>query len=224
MAPLVWDSLEDRTYETGVDHAVLYLTDSVTGAYDEAHAWNGIVSVTESPSGAESNKMYADNTVYANLQSAEEYGATIEAFTYPDAFGFADGTIQPVPGLHFGQQRRQTFGLSYRTLYGNALLGNDYGYKLHIIYGATAAPSERGYTTVNDSPEMITFSWELSTVAVPVVGEPSLKPVASITLDSTVLGTAAMQAVEEVLYGEGATLAKLPPPAELITLIEGAGA
>lgn len=223
MAPIVWDELADRTYETGVDHGVLYLADAVTGAYDEPHAWNGLVSISESPSGAEANKQYADNIVYVSLLSAEEFGATIEAFTYPDAFGLADGTVQPVPGLSFGQQRRVTFGLAYRTLKGNATLGNDYGYKLHLIYGASAAPSERAYATVNDSPELITFSWELTTVPVPVVGHPELKPVASIVLDSTVLGDAVMSAVEDVLYGAGATVGRLPTPAELITLVDGAG-
>lgn len=222
MAPIVWDELENRTYETGVDHGVLYLADSLTGVYDEAYAWNGLTSISESPSGAESNKQYADNIVYVNLLSAEEFGATIEAFTYPDAFGLCDGTVQPVEGLSFGQQRRHSFGLAYRTLKGNALKGTDFGYKIHLIYGAQAAPSERAYATVNDSPELITFSWELTTVAVPVVGHPELKPVASVVLDSTVLGAAVMSAVETVLYGTGSTPGKLPTPAELITLVEAA--
>jgi hypothetical protein len=219
MAPIVWDAVEDRIYETGVDHGVLYLADATTGAYDEAYAWNGLVSVTESPSGAESNKQYADNMVYANLLSAEEFSATIEAFTYPNEFAICDGTVQPTPGLSIGQQRRHQFGLAYRTLMGNAIVGNDFGYKLHLIYGAQAAPSEKAYTTVNDSPELITFSWEVSTTPVPVIGHDDIKPTSSITIDSTTVDPDALAALEAILYGAGATPGRLPLPAEVITLM-----
>lgn len=216
MAPITWDAVEDRLYETGVDHGVLYLADATTGVYDEAYAWNGLVSVTESPSGAESTAQYADNIKYLNLQSAEEFGATIEAFTYPNEFALCDGTVQPSPGVSIGQQRRHQFGLSYRSLVGNAVVGNDFGYKLHLIYGATAAPSERAYTTVNDSPEAITFSWEVSTTPVPVNND--IAPTASITIDSTQVDADALAELEGILYGEGATVGRLPLPAEIITL------
>src|SRR5690606_35515536 len=172
MARVTWDQVGERLYETGVDHGVLYLRNE-TGDYDTGVAWNGLVSVTESPTGAESNPQYADNIKYLNLVSAEEFGATIEAFTYPEEFAQCDGTAAPAAGVYVGQQPRRTFGLSYRTQVGNDIDGTDHGYKLHLIYGALAAPSEKAYNTINDSPEAITFSWELTTTAVEV---PGLKP------------------------------------------------
>ena len=185
MTRVLWDQVGEKVYETGVDRGVLYIPDN-TGDYTTGFAWNGLTAVTESPSGAESNKQYADNTVYLNLKSAEEFGATLEAFTYPEEFGQCDGSAAPTAGVRIGQQVRKTFGLSYRTLLGNDLDGTEYGYKIHLIYGADAAPSERAYGTVNDSPEAITFSWELSTtkVAVGTVKGVKYDPCASMTIDS----------------------------------------
>jgi hypothetical protein len=166
MARLVWDTVGERFYETGVDRGVLYLP--TAGAYDTGVAWNGLTTVTESPSGAEATPQYADNIKYLNLVSAEEFGGTIEAFTYPDEFAQCDGSAEPVPGLRVGQQSRKTFGLSYRTKVGNDTDGSDHGYKLHLVYGCLAAPSEKAYATVNDSPEAIALSWEFTTTAVDV--------------------------------------------------------
>lgn len=219
MAELTWDNVGERIYETGVDHGVLYLQDS-TGAYASGHAWNGLISVTESPSGAESNKQYADNIVYLNLISAEEFGGTIEAFTYPDEFAICDGSAAPAEGLAIGQQGRRPFGLSYRTLIGNDLKGTDYGYKLHLIWGAQASPSEKANTTVNDSPEAITFSWEFTTTP---VGVPGFKPTAVMTIDSTTADPDALADLEELLYGASSTEATLPTPAEVIALFAGGG-
>jgi hypothetical protein len=220
--PITWDKTGDRTYETGVDHGVLYLPDN-TGVYGTGVAWNGLVSVTESPSGAEASPQYADNIKYLNLLSSEEFGATIEAFTYPDEFGQCDGTDEPAPGVFLGQQGRRQFGLSYRTLVGNDTEGTDHGYKLHLVYGAQAAPSEKGYTTVNDSPEAITLSWELTTtkVAVGKVGGKEYKPVASITIDSRKVSAAALAVLEAALYGDADTGASLPLPAEVIAMFAG---
>lgn len=218
MPALTWDQAGERLYETGVDHGVLYLPDE-TGVYDTGVAWNGLVTVTESPSGAESSAQYADNIKYLNLVSAEEFGATIEAFTYPEEFGLCDGTAMPAPGLTLGQQSRRLFGLSYRSLVGNDLVGTDFGYKLHLIYGCMAAPSEKAYGTVNDSPEAITFSWELTTTAVGVTDH---KPVASLTVDTTKADSADVAALEDILYGGpgvGET-ARLPLPDEVIELFE----
>lgn len=215
MAKLTWDQTGERLYETGVDHGVLYLPDS-TGAYNTGFAWNGLVSVTESPSGAESNKQYADNRVYLNLMSAEEFGGTIEAFTYPDEFGQCDGTASPSKGLYLGQQPRKAFGLSYRTKIGNDLEGNSFGYKLHLVYGAMATPSEKAYTTVNDSPEPITFSWEFSTTPVEV---PNFEPTAIITIKSTEVEAADLTALEALLYGSASAEPELPLPADVIALI-----
>jgi hypothetical protein len=217
---LTWDNVGERRYETGVDRGVLYLPDG-SGDYNEGHAWNGLTTVTESPSGAESNPQYADNVKYLNLVSAEEFGATIEAFTYPDEFGQCDGTAEPEPGIYLGQQGRRVFGLSYRTRVGNDLDGTDHGYKLHLVYGALAAPSEKAYATINDSPEAITFSWEVSTTAVAVgtIGGTEYKPTAKITIDSTKVDPTKLAALEAVLYGTALTDAELPSPADVITMM-----
>jgi hypothetical protein len=215
MAPLTWDQVGERTFETGVDHGVLYIPDE-TGVYDTGVAWNGLVTVTESPSGAEGNPQYADNIKYLNLISAEEFGATVEAFTYPDEFAEFDGQVIPTPGMVAGQQGRKVFGLCYRTRLGNDLEGTDYGYKLHLIYGCQAAPSEKAYGTINDSPEAITFSWEITTTPVPFTG---YKPTAQIVVDSSVVALAQMTALEEALYGDSAA-ARLPMPDEVLTLLD----
>lgn len=215
MAKLTWDQTGERLYETGVDHGVLYLPNA-TGAYNTGFAWNGLVSVTESPSGAEPNKQYADNRVYLNLMSAEEFGGTIEAFTYPEEFGVCDGTASPSKGLYVGQQPRKSFGLSYRTKVGNDVNGNAFGYKLHLVYGALAAPSEKAYTTVNDSPEPITFSWEFSTTPIEV---PGFEPTAIITINSTEVKAADLTALEALLYGSASSEPELPLPADVIALI-----
>lgn len=217
MAELKWDQVGERVYETGVDHGVLYLPDSA-GNYDTGVAWNGLVSVTESPSGAEASPQYADNIKYLNLVSAEEFGATIEAFTYPDEFAQCDGTAAPTPGVLIGQQSRRIFGLSYRSRVGNDVDGTDFGYKLHLIYGALAAPTEKGYTTINDSPEAITFSWEVSTTPVEV---PGFKPTAQLTVDSTKVDADALDALEALLYGTPGTDPQLPLPATVIGLFAG---
>jgi hypothetical protein len=219
---VAWDQTGERVYETGVDRGVLYLPNNV-GAYTDGYAWNGLVSVTESPSGAESNKQYADNRVYLNLLSAEEFNATIEAFTYPDEFGQCDGTASPIPGVKFGQQSRKTFGLAYRTRVGNDLEGTDHGYKLHLIYGALAAPSEKGYTTINDSPEAITFSWEVSTTPVEVgtVNGVNYKPLASIEIDSTKVAADRLEDLEDLLYGTAGADPSLPTPAEVYAMFSG---
>lgn len=219
MATLVWDQIGERLYETGVDHGVLYIPDEA-GVYNTGFAWNGLTTVTESPTGAESNPQYADNIKYLNLVSAEEFGATIEAFTYPEEFGQCDGTAAPSPGVLLGQQNRKTFGLSYRTRVGNDLEGSDHGYKLHLVYGALAAPSEKAYATINDSPEAITFSWEVSTtpVAVGTVGGVEYKPTAALTVDSTKVDATALASLEALLYGAAAVEAALPTPSEVIAL------
>jgi len=225
MTQIIWDATGEKIYETGVDHGVLYPRDG-TGAYPEGVAWNGLTTVTESPSGAESTKQYADNIPYLNLVSAEEFGATVEAFTYPDEFAQCDGTAVTAGGVQIGQQTRKTFGLAYRTLVGNDLEATDYGYKLHLIYGALAAPSEKAYGTVNDSPEAITFSWELTTTPIPVPGnDPAtgkpFKPSASITIPSAEVDATALAALEEILYGSEGADPRLPLPAEVIALFAG---
>ena len=222
MAILVWDKTGDRLYEPGVKNAVLYVRDS-GGTYTKGVAWNGITAVTESPSGAESNPLYADDIKYLNLISNEDFGATIEAYTYPDEFAECDGSAEIVAGVKIGQQKRKTFGLCYRTTLGNDVDGNDHGYKLHIIYGATAAPSERAYATINDSPEAITMSWELSTTPVTVTG---FKPTAHLEIDSTKVKAEELTKFEEILYGkDGAeqTEPRLPLPDEIATLFTAAG-
>lgn len=197
MPKLVWDADSKRLYETGVDHGVLYVKNA-EGAYPQGVAWNGLTAVTESPSGAESTPLYADNIKYLNLRSAEEFGATIEAYTYPDEFAQCDGRAELAKGIMIGQQSRKMFGLSYRTKIGNDTDGEDHGYKLHLIYGCDAAPSERGYQTVNDSPNAITFSWTISTTPVNVKG---FKPTASIEIDSTKVDPEKLAALEAELYG-----------------------
>ena len=213
---LVWDEIGKKYYEAGVRHGVLY-PQTIAGAYPKGVAWNGLVTVTESPSGAEPNPQYADDIKYLNLKSTEEFGATIEAFTYPDEFGLCDGSAEIGVGALIGQQSRTSFGLSYRTILGNDIQGEDYGYKLHLVYGASASPSEKAYTTVNDSPEAITFSWELTTTPVPV---PGFKPTASLTLDSTKVDPTKMAEIEKLLYGDTEVEAKLPLPEEIIAILD----
>ena len=210
MAKIEWDKTGERLYETGVKNGVLYVQEG--GVYGNGVAWNGLTAVTESPSGAEATPLYADDTKYLNLLSTEEFGATIEAYTYPDEFAACDGSAALADGVMIGQQARKTFGLCYRTTIGNDTDGNDHGYKLHIIYGALAAPSEKAYATINDSPEAITFSWEVTTTPVNVTGA---KPTASITIDSTKADPAKLAALEKKLYGDTETEATLPLPDEI---------
>lgn len=229
MARLTWDNTGERFYETGVKQGVLYpLQDS--GKYDKGVAWNGLTAITESPSGAEATALYADDIKYLNLLSTEEFGATIEAYTYPDEFAECDGSAALADGVMLGQQKRKTFGLCYKTTIGNDTDGNDHGYKLHLIYGCLAAPSEKAYATINDSPEAITFSWEVSTTPVNVAG---FKPTSQITIDSTKIAEgkkAKLTELEDILYGKdgtgdgqtGAVVARLPLPDEIKTLFEGA--
>lgn len=207
MSKLVWDETGSRFYETGVDRGVLYPV--VDGAYSKGVAWNGLVSVSENPSGAESSPIYADNIKYLNLMSAEEFGATIEAYTYPEEFEKCDGTAAIATGVSIGQQTRSTFGLCYRTRLGNDVDGDNYGYKLHLIYGCLASPSEKSYQTVNDSPEAITFSWEIKTTPVNVEG---FKPTANVIIDSTKVTPVNLAKLEELLYGTADKEASLPLP------------
>ena len=218
MAKLVWDETGKRTYETGVSHGVLYVQTS-TGTYGKGVAWNGLTAVTESPSGAEATPLYADNIKYLELRSTEEFGATIEAYTYPDEFEKCDGSATIGTGVTIGQQTRHPFGLSYRTILGNDTENNDHGYKIHLIYGATASPSEKGYQTVNDSPEAITFSWEISTTPIDV---PGFKPTSSLVIDSTKVEAAKLAEIEKLLYGDTATQPKLPTPEEIMTILQPA--
>lgn len=217
MAILTWDGIGERVYETGVDRGVLYIPNS-SGVYNNGVAWNGLTSVTESPSGAEPSAQYADNVKYLNLFSAEEFGATIEAFTYPDEFAPFDGLGVPSPGVTIGQQSRKSFGLSFRTRIGNDLDGDAHGYKLHMIYGCSASPSERAYSTVNDSPEAITFSWELTTVPVAVAG---YTPTSIITVDSTQVSAGDLAELEQFLYGTAGTDPSLPTPAAVLAIFSG---
>ena len=220
MAILTWDQTGQRLYETGVEKGVLYIPDA-QGVYTNGVAWNGLTAVTESPSGAEATALYADNIKYLNLYSAEEFGATIEAYTYPTEFAQFDGVVTPpsATGLQLGQQGRKPFGLSYQTKVGNDLLGNDFGYKIHLIYGATASPSEKAFSTINDSPEAITFSWELMTIPVAVTG---FKPTSIVVVDSTKASVADLAALNDMLYGTAGTSPRLPFPDELITLFNSA--
>jgi len=215
MTVLAWDQVGERFYETGIDRGVLFLPDN-TGDYNEGHAWNGLTTVTEKPSGADANAQYADNIKYLNLLAAEVFGATVEAFTYPDAFAQCDGTAEPEPGVYLGQQGRRVFGLAYRSQIGNDLEGTEHGYKLHLVYGALAAPSEKAYATINDSPSAIAFSWDVSTTPVPVTGH---KPTALLTIDSTKVSAANLQALEDILYGTEADDPRLPQPDEVITIL-----
>lgn len=218
MSRLVWDKTSERYYETGAKNCALYLQ-GADGAYTTGVAWNGITAVTESPSGAEASPLYADDIKYLNLMSAEEFGATVEAYTYPDEFAECDGSATIAAGVTIGQQKRKTFGLAYRTTLGNDTEGNDYGYKLHLIYGCQAAPSEKAYATINDSPEAVTFSWEITTTPVSVKG---LKPTASVTIDSTKADPAKLAALEDILYGGENEEPRLPLPDEIAELMASA--
>jgi hypothetical protein len=216
MPKLVFDKTGERYYETGISHGVLYVQND-NGAYPTGVAWNGLTKVTESPSGAEATPLYADNIKYLQLLSAEEFGATIEAYTYPDEFEDCDGSATLGLGVSVGQQDRKGFGLCYRTILGNDVKGNNLGYKLHLIYGAIAAPSEKAYQTINDSPEAITFSWEVTTTPVEVEG---LKPTSSLVIDSTKVNSLKLKAIEDLLYGTDALPAKLPTPNEIAAIID----
>lgn len=214
MAKLVWDESGKRIYETGVQKGVLYVQDE-GGTYPKGVAWNGLTAVTESPSGAEATPLYADDIKYLELRSAEEFGATIEAYTYPEEFEACDGSASLAKGVTIGQQDRKAFGLCYRTVVGNDVQGNAHGYKLHLIYGAVASPSEKAYATVNDSPEAVTFSWEITTTPVEMEG---FKPTASITIDSTKVNPTKLAELEKKLYGDTSTEAQLPLPSEVKTI------
>lgn len=217
MSKLVWDQTGERLYETGVKNGVLYVQEG--GTYPKGVVWNGLTAVTESPSGAEPSPLWADDIKYLNLMSAEEFGATIEAYMYPDEFAVCDGSAELTEGVYIGQQDRKTFGLSYRTIIGNDVENNNHGYKLHLIYGALAAPSEKAYATINDSPEAITFSWELTTTPVNVTGH---KPTASIVIDSTKVDKAKLEALEAILYGSDDEEPRLPLPDEIKTIMTAA--
>lgn len=221
MAAITWDATGERLYETGVDHGVLYPIDS-SGVYTNGVAWNGLTGVTESPSGAEATALYADNIKYLSLYSAEEFGATIEAYTYPDEFAECDGSASLATGVAIGQQNRKIFGLSYRTVVGNDVDANNHGYKLHLIYGAMASPSEKAYATINDSPEAITFSWEITTTPVNVTG---FKPTATIIIDSTKANATDLKTLEDILYGAGEEeeAPRLPLPDEVKTIMSTTG-
>ena len=225
---LKWDDTGKRLYELGIDRGVLYLQDA-SGAYPQGVAWNGLTGFTESPSGAEATPLYANNGKYLNLYSAEEFAGTLEAYTYPDEFAQCDGSAELTAGVTIGQQERKTFGFTYRTLVGNDTQGQEHGYKIHIVYGAVAAPSEKAYATINDSPEAITFSWEISTTPVTVTG---MKPTATLVIDSTKVSAEALKAIEDKLYGTdaasggtpAATAPALPLPDEIAQIIEDAAA
>ena len=215
MSKLVWDQSGKRLYETGVDHGVIYPIQT-GGVYSKGVAWNGLTAVTESPSGADVNDIYADNMKYLGLVGAEKFGATVEAYTYPDEFAECDGSVELVKGATIGQQNRKVFGMVYRTVIGNDVDGNEHGYKLHLIYGATAAPSEKAYNTINEDPEAITFSWELSTTPVNVTGH---KPTASLTIDSTKADPTKLAELEKILFGDTETEPRLPLPDEIAQLL-----
>lgn len=214
MEKIVWDQTGERLYETGVKNGVLYVQEN--GTYPKGVAWNGLTAVTESPSGAEPTALYADDTKYVNLVSAEEFGATVEAYTYPDEFAECDGSASIADGVYIGQQNRKTFGLSYKTTVGNDVDNNNHGYKLHLIYGAVASPSEKSYSTINDSPDAITFSWEISTTPVNVTGH---KPTALLTIDSTKVDPTKLAKLEAVLYGSSEADARLPLPDEIVSIL-----
>lgn len=230
---LVWDKTGEHFYETGVDHGVLYVYDADKdngegkdkGGYTAGVVWNGLTAVTESPSGAEANPFWADNIKYLNLMSAEDFGCTIEAYTYPDEWAECDGSAEIADGVSIGQQKRKMFGFSYRTVIGNDVSGNDLGYKIHIVYGCLASPSERGYTTINDSPEAITFSWEISTTPVAVSDvkvdgvTKKFKPTAHLEIDSTKIAAAKLTTLENMLYGTDSSEASLPTPDEIVKLL-----
>ena len=214
MSKLVWDVVGERNYETGVSKGVLY--PMVSGAYPKGVAWSGLTTVTETASGAEATPLYADNIKYLNLMSVEELGGTIEAYTAPDEFGACDGTAEITPGVTVGQQPRQTFGLAYQTILGNDTENNKYGYKIHLVYGALASPTERSYATVNDSPEAMTMSWEFSTTPVSVTG---FEPTSLVVIDSTKVNAEKLAAFEAIIYGSDDVEARLPLPNEVATLL-----
>lgn len=222
MTALTWDKVGERLFETGVDHGVLYIPNS-SGVYDEGYAWNGLTTLTESPSGAESNYQYADNIPYLNLLSIEQFGGTIEAFTFPDAWKQCDGLGSPQAGVSVGQQNRKPFGLCYRTKLGNDIAGNDYAYKLHLVYNALAAPSEKAYATVNDSPEAMGLSWEFTTTPVEVgtIGGVTYKPTSTLVIDSSTVDADALADLEAALYGTVGSDPRLPTPAEVIAFFSG---
>lgn len=224
MSKLIWDKTGEKMYETGVKQGVLYPVGE-GGTYPKGYAWNGLTAVTESPSGAEATALYADDIKYLNLYSAEEFGATVECYTYPDEFGKCNGEAELAQGVSIGQQSRKSFGMSYKTTLGNDIDGDKHGYKLHIIYGAMASPSEKGYSTINDSPEAITFSYELTTTPVSVSG--GFKPTASLVIDSTKINAEKLAKLEEILYGKDPTTEggsdgvdpRLPLPDEIATIV-----
>lgn len=218
MSKIVWDAVGEHIFETGVRNGVLYLKDA-QGAYNTGVAWNGLTSVSESPEGAEPTDLYADDIKYLTLMSAENFKATIEAYTYPDEFEECDGSASIATGVVIGQQTRKPFGLCYRTAIGNDTDGNEHGYKLHIVYGCQASPSEKQYSTINDSPDAVTFSWEVSTTPVNVNGK---KPTATLIIDSTKADKAKLTALEAILYGSESTEARLPLPDEIATLMTAA--
>lgn len=222
MSVLTWDEVGEKLYETGVKKTVLYPFNTTNNSYDIGYAWNGVSAINESPEGAEANPIYADDIKYLNLYSAEELNASIEAYMSPEEFDECDGSAELTTGVKIGQQNRKTFGLCYRTTLGNDTLGNEYGYKLHILYGCKASPSERSYQTINDSPEAISFSWNISTTPVNVTGH---NPTSVVTIDSTDFNTPALaaklQALEDVLYGTANTTARLPLPDEIKSILEG---
>lgn len=220
MAKITWDATGERLYETGVKRGVLYTMGS-NGTYEKGVAWNGLTAVTESPSGAEANPLYADDIKYLELRSAEEFGGTIEAYTYPDAFAACDGSASLIEGVKIGQQSRKGFGFTYTTVLGNDTEGDEHGYKIHIVYGAKASPSEKAYSSINDSPEAVTFSWEFTTTPVAVTGH---KPTSYLELDSTKLTEAQMAAVEALLYGGESEEATLPTPDAILAAINAANA
>lgn len=217
MSKLVWDETGKRFYETGVKQGVLY-PQAAGGTYPKGVAWNGLTSVSESPEGAEPEPLYADDIKYLNLMSVEEFKATIEAYTYPDEFAECDGSASIAEGVTVGQQKRKPFGLCYRTTLGNDVDGNSHGYKLHLVYGALAAPSEKNFESINDSPEAATFSWELSTTPV-AISKDGFQPTASITIDSTKADPTKLKALEDILYGATETEPRLPLPDEVATLM-----
>ena len=217
-APLVWDETGKKLFETGVSNVALYPQDT-TGVYGTGVAWNGVTNISESPSGAEATTLWANNGKYLNLYSVEEYASSIEAYTYPDEFAECDGSAEIAKGVSIGQQTRKSFGLAYKTLIGSDTDGNDHGYKLHLVYGCKAAPSERSHATVNDSPEALSFSWEISTTPVSVTGH---KPTASVEIDSTKVDPAKLAAFEKILFGSDAAAARLPLPDEVASLFAAA--
>lgn len=217
-APLVWDETGKKLFETGVSNVALYPQDT-TGVYGAGVAWNGVTNISESPSGAEATTLWANNGKYLNLYSVEEYASSIEAYTYPDEFAECDGSAEIAKGVSIGQQTRKSFGLAYKTLIGSDTDGNDHGYKLHLVYGCKAAPSERSHATVNDSPEALSFSWEISTTPVSVTGH---KPTASVEIDSTKVDPAKLAAFEKILFGSDTAAARLPLPDEVATLFAAA--